>query len=156
MSDERGERARGKGVGEGLQFTTGVFLSSHGGCEKVNRAGPIAGKISFFLETLEKALHGPVLRLLGIRVNLLADFTSSEVAVFPEKVQDSEFCFGDHIRVLMQWLRLSVVTLRLVVVISIKSVIFWFKLNKFRLSQVLTQGTIEQSKSLSGESKNPF
>ena len=36
MSDERGERARGKGVSEGLQFMTGVVLSSHGGCEKVN------------------------------------------------------------------------------------------------------------------------
>ena len=84
MSDEGGERARGKGVGEGLQFTTGVVLSSHGGCEKVNRVGTIAGKISFFLETLKKALHGPVLRLLGIRVKLFANFTSSKVAVFPE------------------------------------------------------------------------
>jgi hypothetical protein len=33
---------------------------------------------------------------------LFANFTSGKVAVFPKKVQDSEFCFSDHIRVLMR------------------------------------------------------
>jgi hypothetical protein len=84
VSDERGKRACGKGVGEGLQFKAGIILSSQGGCEKVNRVRTIAGKISFFLETLEKALNGPMLRLLSIRVKLFANFTSGKVAVFPE------------------------------------------------------------------------
>ena len=64
--------------------------------EEMNEQAPVPLDIPLVFQTLQQSLNGSVLRLGGVRIELLAYLTSREAIVLPKQIHDRQLRIGQR------------------------------------------------------------